>query len=98
MNMNTELAPPNDGTAQVCVWQCLDHDDGFSRARNRSKPTPACGRYNILKTKRRDGDRDNQWQNKCKCGKRTHLNAARVLWFSSRLDAAKYVEAMNRDN
>ena len=99
MQLSTELAPPNDGTSQVCVWQCLDHDDGFARARGRTKPKQPCHKYNILTTKKRDGDRDNQWQNKCRhCGKRTHLNAARVLWFSTRLDATKYVEVVNRDS
>lgn len=99
MNVSTETSPPNDGTSQVCVWQCLEHDDGFARARGRAQVRNACNKYNILTTKKRDGDRDNQWQNKCRhCGKRTHLNAARVLWFSTRLDAAKYVEGMNNDS
>ena len=100
MSLITEWAPPNDGSPAVCVWQCLSHDDGFTRTYNKQGERIAikkgCGRYNILTTRRRNGDRENQWQNKCKCGKRSHLNAARIVWFPSRLDAAIYVEERNK--
>ena len=93
-----EKTPPDDGTPQTCAWQCLDYDDGFTRGKYRAESKSACGKYNILTTKKRDGNRHNQWQNKCRhCGKRTQLNDGKVLWFPNRLHAKIYAEMKNRE-
>lgn len=98
-----EVTPPDDGTKRACVWQCVDLDGGHARGCGKQRPRSvvmprkACGKHNMKMTAKRHGTRTSRWEDKCKhCGKRTNLNAGRVKWFNSKLEAKAYCEGLNQ--
>ena len=98
-----EVTPPDDGTPRPCVWQCIDLDAGHPRGCGKYRkgtvvmPSKACNKWNVKVTKKRNGSRTDRWEAKCKhCGKRTNLNAGRVVWFGSKVEAKAYCEGLNQ--
>ena len=93
-----EKTPPTTEHHRLAHGNVLTMMTDLREENTGQNPKSACGKYNILTTKKRDGNRHNQWQNKCRhCGKRTQLNDGKVLWFPNRLHAKIYVEMKNRE-
>ena len=77
-------------THAYVVWKCED-EESPNRPRRKGDKC-GCGKWHIMRTRRRNGRRDNPWIGKCRdpnCGKRSRLNAGKVHIYFNEGDAKR---------
>ena len=86
VGMTNERAP--------ILWQCTDTD---SRQRPYGKaPKAGCGRWNVMMTTLREGNRKHRWMGVCPCGKKRSLNPGKVYHYPDKDSAKNEATKRNR--
>jgi len=63
----------------IATWKCEMIDERMRPSGQKIRP--GCRYMNMTKTRRRNGNRKNKWQDKCKfCGRKKNLHAGIVEW------------------